>query len=424
MRITLVLLLSLVLLAAATARADDWPGWRGPHGDGVSRETGLAAKWPAEGPKLLWKAELPGGFSSVAVVGPVVYTQSKRGDNELVIAFGREGNIVWEHSHPADYKAHSHAKARFSPGERTTTTMDPRFQSGPRATPTFAGGNIYALGTLGRLHCLDALTGKHQWTVDLMKEFGAVIPEFGWAQSPVVEGKLVLVQPGGKGGKSIAALDKDTGKTVWSALDDIAGYGSAVPIRSGKDGAAEFAVITGKRLVVLETATGKLKWDFPWRTDFDMNVATPIAADGRLFISSGYGKGCALVAPPAAGAASGWAVWQGTAVYSHFHTAVLHEGHLYGGSQQILKCVELATGKEKWAVRGFGHPSVTIADGKLFIQGDRGDVAMAQASPAGFVELGRFKPLAGTCWSAPVVAGGRLYVRNEKLLLAFDVSGR
>jgi outer membrane protein assembly factor BamB len=414
----------VLFATGAIARADDWPGFRGPHGDGVSRETGLAAKWPAEGPKQLWKVDLPGGFSSVAVVGPMVYTQSKRGGDELVLAFGREGNLVWEFSYPVDYKSHSHSKARFTPGERTTTTMDPRFQSGPRATPTIAGGKVYAVGTLGNLHCLDALTGKVVWSVDLFKEFGGLLPEFGYAHSPVVEGKLLLVQPAGRTGKSVAALDKDTGKTVWAALDDIAGYGSTVPLTRGGGPSAEFAVITGKRLVVLETATGRLRWDFPWQTDYDMNVATPIAADGKVFVSSGYGKGCALVAPPAGDGARGTAVYQGTMMFSHFHTAALYRGHLYGGSQQILKCVELATGKEKWAARGFGHPAVTIADGKLFIQGDRGDVAIAEATPEGYRELGRFKPLAGTCWSAPVVANGRLYVRNERTLAAFDVGGK
>lgn len=401
------ILIALVVPLAGTVRAADWPNWRGLQYDGISREVGLLKSWPAAGPALVWKRELPGGYSSMAVAGGKLFTQTKEGKEETVLCVDAvSGQPVWEHRYPADYDLHP--------------TLDARFKSGPRSTPAVDGGRVYTLGTTGILLCLEVKTGKPVWSVDLLKLAGRACPEFGYSNSPVISGDLLFVHPGGPGGNSLAALNKRTGEVVWKALDDPIGY--STPILVKDSGVEQLVHFTATGLVAVTPKEGKLLWRYEWKTNFDLNVATPIYADGQVFLSSNYGRGAALVRLK--GAAAPEEVYRTQNVQSHFSTCVLYQGHLYGFTLGRLRCVELKTGEVKWEERGLGNGSLLVADGQLFVLSERGDLVLAEASPAAYNERSRWKALEGTCWSAPVLANGKLYLRNEKTLLALDVAGR
>lgn len=395
----------LVLLAGAGAGAEDWPNWRGPHFDGISRETGLLTTWPAGGPKVLWRRDLTGGYSSVSVAGGRLYTQVGGNKEEGVLCLDAlTGKPVWEYRYAADYDPHP--------------TLDARFKSGPRSTPTVDGSQVFAVGTTGLLHCLEAGTGKVVWRADLMKLGNRTCPEFGYCPSPLVSGDLVFVHPGGENGTSLAALDRKTGAVVWKALDDPIGY--ATPVLIPFEGATQLVYFTGQGLAAVSPREGRPLWRYPFKTEYDLNVATPIFSDGQLFISANYGHGAALVRLKKGGDPE--EVWKSAVMQNHFSTSVLFEGHVYGFNNDHLRCVELATGKLKWDQRGLGRGSVLIADRHLIALGQQGDLAIAAASPSGYEEKGRFKAVQGLCWNVPVLANGKLYVRNEHQLVALDLT--
>jgi outer membrane protein assembly factor BamB len=392
------------LLAALQVRAADWPNWRGAHFDGISRETGLLKSWPAQGPKVLWRRPLTGGYSTPAVAGGRLYIQTEDKKEEIVLCLdAATGNQVWEFRYPCDYDPH--------------TTLDQRFKGGPRSSPAVDGGHVYTIGTTGLLHCLDARTGKQVWRTDLLELAGRTCPEFGYTHSPLVSGDLVFVHPGGQKGNSVAALNKKTGAVVWKALDDKVGY--STPILIEADGGAQLVYFTAQGLVAVTPKEGRLLWRFPWQTDFDLNVATPIYSDGQVFISSNYGRGAALVRLKPGGEPE--QVYKSLAMQNHFTTSVLFEGNLYGFSNDRLRCVEFATGRMKWDQRGLGRGSLLIADRQLVILGEQGELVLADASPEAYSERARWKALSGHCWNVPVLANGTLYARNEEMLVAIDL---
>ncbi len=402
--------LSLALATALGASADDWPYWRGLHQDGISRETGLLKTWPAEGPRVLWKQAVPGGYSSFAVAQGRLYTMSEDRKEEIVLCLdATSGKQVWEYRYPADYDLH--------PG------LDQRFKSGPRSTPVVDAGHVYALGTTGVLNCLEAKTGRVVWTQDLLKLGERPIPEFGYSNSPFIAGDRLFVQPGGTKGNSLAALDKRTGKVLWKGQDDPIGY--ATPILIEAQGQAQVVYFTAAGIVAVRPADGQPLWRFPWKTNYDLNVATPIYAGGQLFLSSNYGRGAAMLRLKPEGPVGAEEVYRTANMQNHFSTSVLYRDHLYGFSNDRLRCVEWATGEIKWDQRGLGRGSLLLADGHLFALGDKGDLVLAEATPAAYVEKGRFRALPQSpCWTGPVLANGRLYVRNETEIVALDVGRR
>lgn len=403
--------LVLVAVSAIGAAADDWPYWRGLHRDGISRETGLLKAWPAEGPRVLWKKAVPGGYSSFAVAQGRLYTMTEDRKEEIVLCLdATTGKQVWEYRYAADYDLH--------PG------LDQRFKSGPRSTPVVDGGHVYALGTTGVLNCLEAKTGRLVWTLDLMKLGQRPIPEFGYSNSPLIAGDRLFVQPGGPKGNSLAAVDKRTGKILWKGQDDPIGY--ATPILIEAQGQPQVVYFTAVGIVALRPDTGQPLWRFAWKTNYDLNVATPIYTGGQLFLSSNYGRGAALLRLKPGGPAGPMGVeevYRTANMQNHFSTSVLYRDHLYGFSNDRLRCVEWATGEVKWDQRGLGRGSLLLADGHLFALGDKGDLVLAEATPAAYVEKGRCKALPqGPCWTGPVLANGRLYIRNETEIVALDVA--
>ncbi|OAI54535.1 hypothetical protein AYO44_14730 [Planctomycetaceae bacterium SCGC AG-212-F19] len=392
-------------VAAIGQSTSAWPQWRGPNRDGVSPEKGLLTAWPPEGPRVVWKVGTGAGYSSPAVAGGRVFLLVQQGDNEAVVCWAApDGKELWRHSYPA----------RFT---------NPEAGTGPHATAVVVGDRVYTVGATGMFHCLDVATGTVHWAHDLLKECQATNQEYGVSFSPLIEGDLVVTMPGGPNGHSVAAFDRTDGQLVWKALDDRAGYSS--PIAATIAGRRQIVCLTAESVVGLAPEDGKLLWKYPWPLFKDCNVATPIVVGDYVFVSSGYSKGCALLEITAgdSGAFQARPVYEHNRMRNHFATSVLFQDHLYGFDEFFLVCMELRTGKVLWKKRGFGRGSLMVADGRLVILGDNGLLALADVSPEKYQERSAYKVLHGRCWTMPVLADGKLYVRDEEFMLCLDVKG-
>lgn len=392
------------LTAAAPAAAGDWPRFRGPAYDGISKETGLLDAWPETGPRERWRVTLGAGYAGLAVAGGRLYTLHAEDTGTYATARDvADGQEVWRH--------------------RLDRRWDDRMGNGPRATPTVDGGRVFVLSGRGTLAALDRVTGSPEWTVDLVETYGARIPQWGVAASPLVDGDRLIVQAGGKDGRSVVALDKATGKTVWTALDDKPGY--AAPIVATLAGRRQLLVFTGEALVGLDPENGRALWREPWKTSYDVNAATPIPlGDDRVFVSSGYDTGAAVFRIERAGdGLRSTAVWRERAMKNQFSSSVLRDGKIYGFDDKTLKCIDAATGATLWRARGFGHGSLLWADGKLVVLGDAGNLALVRATPDAYEPLAEFQLFRGKTWTVPTLSGGVLYVRDENELVALNVAG-
>ena len=375
------------LLLAALApgwSADPWPQFRGINRDGISVEKDALAGMTAEGPKPAWKASLGTGFTSIAVADGRVYASGNSNDQDVLHCLAADGGkTLWTYPLPAK--------------------LDPKmYEGGPNATPTVAEGAVYLFNKAGVAVRLDAVTGKEQWKKELAKDLGAAIPQWGFSGSPTVIGDRLYLNLGDHG----TCLNAATGAVVWKSVG-AAGYASPVPIDAGK----RLLVFAGLALVLVETADGSVVWSQDWPTRYEVNSAEPLIADGKVFLSTGYNFGCALF--DIAGAAPK-ELWRSKAMRNHFNGCVLIAGHLYGFDEDTLKCLEWATGTEKWAKRGLGKGSLIAADGKLIVLSEKGELVIALASPAGFTETSRTQVLTGKCWTSPALANGQIYCRNAK----------
>jgi outer membrane protein assembly factor BamB len=391
------------------AHGEDWPRWRGPRQDGLSSETGLLREWPKEGPKRLWEYPLSGGFSSVAVADGKLFTQTKEKNKEIVLCLdAATGKGIWRHEYYCDYAQHP----TFTGGGM------PKSRTGPRATPAVDGGNVYAIGATGILVCLDAKTGSLKWVQDLLKIGDRKCHSHGYCNCPLVVGEHVYVQPGGTNGKSIAALNKHDGSIVWTALDDTPGQGTPVSTEIG--GVAQIIYFTGKAAVGVAPENGKELWRYPWKTLYDLHIATPISSGSQVFISSNYGTGAAMFQVTDGRAET---VWKSQAMQNHFTTSVLYRGNLYGFSDRRLRCVDFHTGKIRWDYNGLGKGSLVIADEHLILLGDDGQLVLAKVDPEKFVEVSRCQVFEEDTltWIVPVLSNGILFVRSQDSLVALDL---
>lgn len=400
----LPMILSVSLLASILVditMAADWPQFRGPNRDGASRETGLLKNWPAGGPKVLWKGPMGEGYSHLSVSKGRLYTLFGEGNNDVAAAYDTgTGKQLW----------------KVPLGRKFLSDQG----NGPRSTPTVDGDMVYTLTAQGRLAGLNAADGKKVWEHDLQTKFGAEPPQWGISTSPLVEGNLLLVDVGGSGGKSLVAFDKKTGKVVWTSQNEAAGYSAPIAITVG--GVRQVVFFTGRALLGVAPKDGKLLWRVAWRTDWDVNAATPIfVPPDKLYVSSGYGVGATLYQIKVADGKVGVdEVWQSRKMKNQFSSSVLHNGHIYGFDDSVLKCISAATGEEKWKESGLGHGSLILADGHLVVLSERGKLLLVEANPAGYREKGSTQVLSGRCWTAPTVADGRLYLRNQEELLALN----
>jgi outer membrane protein assembly factor BamB len=390
---------ALVLMVALGVQAADWPNFLGPNRDGISTETGINKDWGAKRPKQVWKVAMSdGGYAGPAVAGGVVYIVDHRGSDDVVRALSlKNGTKIWEFSY-ADARRNNYGFAR--------------------ATPTVDGEHVYTIGRLGQLYCLRTKDGSKVWDVNIVKKFRAKPPKWQFSGSLLIDGDNVIVGAGGKGA-SVVALNKKTGATVWKGGgSDIAGY--ATPVVAELDKKKQYVIFTAKRLIGVSAADGKTIWSYPWRTGYDVNAATPIVSSDTVFITSNYRRGCAVVKVSGANATK---VWENKAMQSHWSTPIYHEGHIYGASDpNKFVCLDYKTGAVKWAQKGFGKGGQVAVDGCIIaLNGKRGSAHLIEMTPEGYKELGKFTPLGGKSWTAPIVADGKLIVRNEKALACFDL---
>ncbi len=381
----------LLLTAAAATHAADWPHWRGPARTGISAETEWAAQWDDKGPKVLWKAEVGVGFSTFSVAEGGVFTTGNADEKDTLFCFDAvTGKSLWTHEYPAELG-------------------DKYFEGGTTGTPTVAGGRVYQLSRWGDALCLEAATGRVVWSKNVQKETEIRIPDWGYSGSPLVWEDLVILNVGQAG----LALKKETGEIVWKSADKNAGYSTPYPFDQG--GKKLVVLGSGRSWVAVDPRTGEKAWDCTWSTSYGVNAADPIADGGRLFVSSGYNKGCALLQP---GAGEPAKVWENRDMRNMMNPCVLIGGHLYGmdgnNGEGQLKCLELATGKTLWSEKSTGTGSVTAADGKLIVLSEKGELLIAPADPAGFKPAAKAQVLTGKCWTVPVLANGLLYCRNAE----------
>ncbi len=401
-RIAAIACLAAIAGAAAFAAPDAWPQYRGPGLDGRSSETGLASTWPEGGPKVLWRAALGNGYSGISIAGGRAYTMFGSDGDEVAIALdAATGKEIW----------------RFR-------VDDDRFDSqgsGPRSTPTVDGDRVYVLGARGKLYALAAGSGAELWGVDLVARFGARVPRWGVATSPVVEGDLLLLDAGGGRGYSLLALDKKSGRPVWHSQTDKAGYSTPLPITVG--GVRQVLFFTGTALVSVSPRDGSLHWRYPWQTSYDVNAAMPVfVPPDRVFLSSSYDKGAAMLRMVVRdGRVEADEVWRSRVMKNHFNSSVLVGDHLYGFDDRNLKCIVAATGEERWAQRGYSKGSLIYADGRLIVFGEQGLLGLVEATPAGYREIATAQIFRGRTWTMPSLADGRLYLRSEKELVALDL---
>ena len=396
---------SMISCAKSATITTGWHQWRGPNRNGISTKQGWLSIWPEEGPKELWKISVGMGYSSVAVSNGRVYTMGNLEKTDTVYCLdANTGDVIWKHPYRCVTESGGHP--------------------GPASTPTVDGKYVYTLSREGHLFCLNA-DSEVIWDKHVKEDFGAKSPQWDFASSPLVLGKMIIVDVG-----MTLALDTSTGTLIWKtkdygdAWDDIKSHGGGYssPFAFQLNGSQRLAVFNSSGLVILNPENGQELLLHPWKTSYNVNAATPIVSGDKVFISSGYNVGCALVQVSGDKPA---VVWQNKKMRNHFNSCVLWEGHLYGFDESTLKCMDFQTGDVKWKQGGLGKGSLMLADGKLIAMGDKGDLVIAEASPVEYKEISRAKVLSGLCWTVPVLSSGKLYCRNhEGDLVCLDVSGK
>lgn len=393
----------------ASADTFDWPQYRGPDGDGKVPVESFPTDWPADGLPLAWKVPLGGGFSGISAVDGLLYTQYSQDGGEFLAAIdAATGETAWK--------------------LRIDDEREDQFGDGPRATPTIDGNLVYAVSAFGKLSALEREKGGLAWRKDLREEYGAGVPTWGIASSPVVVDDLLLHNVGGKPGYLLAAFDKTTGDLAWHSGNGHAGY--SLPLTFEVDGVRQTVFFTAKKILGADPATGEILWTRPWSTSYDVNAATPIfIPPNRLFVSSGYDTGSSLFELAVKDDGSGGktvepkTVWQSRGMKNQFSSSIYHEGTIYGFDNKIFKAIDADTGEDLWRTRGsgggFGHGSLFFADGHLVVLGDGGQLALVEASPEAYREKASFQVARGKHWTVPTYYDGHLYVRNEKDLYAF-----
>ncbi len=400
--------IAILILIVACACAEDWPQFLGPARNGVYSGADLATAWVPAGPAVVWKKDVGQGFSAPVVAQGRLILFHRAGDKEVIEALdAATGKPIWKFDYPTSYRD------------------DFGFDEGPRAAPAIAGGRVYTFGAEGSLHCLDFNTGKKIWNVDTHATFRVRKGYFGAACSPLVDEGRVLMNIGGPSGAGLVAFDAANGKTLWKATDQEASYSS--PVVANIDGVRHALFFTRAGLVDADPATGKVRYQFPWRARMQasVNAAAPIVVGDLVFLSSSYGTGAVLLQVGAGGLKQVWS--SDDALTNHYATTVYKDGFLYGyhGRQEegpSLRCVEFKTGKVRWNVDGFRAGSITLAGGRLLIQREGGELVLAEASPAAYKVISTAKPLPGTVRSYPAISNGRYYVRNEKTLICLNLS--
>lgn len=400
-------LAALLLIAASVpVTADDWTNFRGPNYDGISAESDWKAEFPETGPKEAWRASVGIGASSVTVQGDRLLTMGNEDDKDSIICIDiNSGKELWRHTYPCAFEKRG-------------------YDGGTSATPTIDGDRVYALSYDGQLKALNLADGSVIWEKHLVDDFGGELTKWKYSCSPLIQGDMIILDIGGAKNSTVA-INKNTGELIWGAGDETAGYATATPY--SQNGKPAVLVFKAEHMVSHDIATGKQLWSLPWKTNYDVNASCPTALGDKVFISSGY---------PGRSGRGGFfdlssgepkELWINPDLKTQVNSGVIHNGHVYAISQDkrgMLTCVSLETGKTMWQERGsYGvYGSAVMANGKLIVLSERGELTTAEASPEGYKEISKAKILDDKCWVAPVLANGRLYCRNNQgVLICFDM---
>lgn len=392
-----------VAASVAAEPAAYWTDFRGPRRDGHYGEQPILTDWPSGGLKPIWKQPAGGGYASFVIARGRAFTIEQRGPQEVIAAYDvTTGRELWTNAWTGEFR-------------------EMMGGNGPRATPTWFDGRIYALGALGEFRSIDAATGRTGWRTNILEDAGAKNLQWGMSASPLIVDNTVVVLPGGPNGNSVVAYDRATGKKAWSAHGDQQAYSS--PMLVTLAGVRQILVFSASRVMGVTTDSGRLLWEYPWKTQFDINASQPlVVGDNRLFISSGYGTGAAVIELTAAGdRLTPREVWRNIRMKNQFSSSVLHEGQVYGLDEAILACVDVATGDLKWKGGRYGYGQVLLASGHLIVLTEDGQLVLVQATPERHVEKARFPALEGKTWNHPAMSEGYLLVRNLAEMAAFDL---
>jgi len=386
--------------AATPGATQDWPQLRGPNADGISPQTGLLTAWPESGPREIWRVPLGKGFSGISVVGDRAFTM-----------FGRQGTYLG-------------AFDTATGAELWRLRIDEMYRNssgdGPRSTPTVDNGIVYVISGRGNLAAVQAESGAIAWRHDLREEYQASGPNWGFATSPRVFRDLLLVEAGGPGA-AMLAFDKRTGEEVWRAAGDPPGYSTPLLVEIGDRQQAVF--FTGRRIVGVNPNNGVLLWEKPWETTFGVNAATPIfVPPDKIFVSSGYGVGAALLRVAVDDVFKVETVWHTREMKNQFSSSVRVGDYIYGFDNSILECIELIRGERMWRARGHGQGSLLYADDHLIVLGDRGSLTLVKLSPGEYLQVSWAQVFRGRTWTAPTLADGILYLRDEQELVALEIT--
>ncbi len=387
---------------AATAGTGSvyWTDYRGPGRAGIYDETEILTDWPAEGLTELWRTKVGGGYASMVVAEGRVFTIEQRRDQEVVAAYDLGNGVeLWEHSWPGFFQEQMGG-------------------DGPRATPTWHEGQIYALGAGGELRRLDAATGERVWAKNILDDTGAGNVRWGMSGAPLVVDDKVIVNPGGRRQNSIVAYHKDTGEKIWSSQADTAGYAS--PQLATLGGKRQVLMLTGERMVSLDVDDGTLLWDVAWETMNYINAAQPLVVDDdHVWVSSAYGVGSALLKISGSKAEQ---VWKTNSMKNKFNSSVLYQDHVYGFDDAIFACINVRTGERKWKGGRYGFGQVLLADGHVIVLTEKGEVVLLKATAESHQEVAKFSALSGKTWNVPAIAEGKLLVRNQTEMAAYDLA--
>lgn len=382
--------------------------YRGPRRDGIVTGVKLARDWATHPPKLVWRQPVGGGYASFVVAGPLVITIEQRRDKEAIVAYDFDsGHERWKFEYPALFSE--------------TLGGD-----GPRATPTIHDGRIFSLGATGVLTCLELAGGRPLWTMNVMEENGAGNLDWGMAGSPLVNGSVVVVNAGNQKGtpdsRAIVAYDLVTGKRAWAAGETKAGYAS--PMLAHVAGVEQIVVFDGVGLAGFDMSAPAELWRVGWKSQFDINAAQPVVVgDDRLLITSATGAALVRVAADT-GNWTAEQVWNNNKLKSSYGCPVVYQGHVYGIDETLLACLDLASGRQLWKARAgdYGHGQLLLCGDLLVVLAETGELALVEATPERFHELGRIQAIEGKTWNNPTLAGARILLRNHLEMAAYDLA--
>jgi outer membrane protein assembly factor BamB len=381
-----------------------WNGFRGPARDGVYAEQSIITNWPQSGPPLLWKQPVGGGYASFAIAHGRAFTIEQRRDHEVVAAYEvATGRELWTNSWRAEFQ-------------------EPLGGDGPRATPEWSEGKVYALGALGELRCFEATSGKVLWGTNVLDENRAPVLTYGASASPLIHDEKLIIAAGGPRKHSVVAYHKNTGKKLWGSLDDGAAYSS--PMVVDLAGERHLLVVTRTRAVGLSVADGTLLWQVPWVVlQGNRNIAQPVVVGtNRVFLSAGYSTGCVLLEITRSGNRFlPREVWRNKNLKNKFTSSVFVNGALFGLDEDILTCLDVSTGERAWKDGRYGYGQIVAAGDQLIVLCGNGDIAVVKANPKSHEELARFPAITGKTWNHPALSAGLLLIRNNAEMACFDL---